>query len=387
MCRSDLECGRFAFGAGFVAGFFVALRGFFCEVVMGIVDVRVVTPEDFDGDSIVFNRDSGKFNVNPTVLGTEVEELFATKDGVDFSVNINFNGFSFADGSSSLKASALGRLKGTDWYVLKFDAAKVDEAAAKFAAERAKRDIAPSDFSGFDVNGIVVEGDTASFTARHNVDKVVLSNLAEFNRHQVPSRLYLFVNEQRIAALYPDIGQKVEGGIAFTPQSSEQQTYSGDEVRIKLVVPGYEELVIAEYTVSFEAANKQENFSKPDNSNLYNNVITATGNDGRVPFTLTVNELPVFKVDLSRYKAATLPWKIESVVGGGVGVMARYVLQVDEQGVAEYVKEVVNSPVTVVDPRTVDLRVYLDKADESRMSYVRMGYYFMNPIIHMDMED
>lgn len=56
----------------------------------------------------------------------EVEEILTKEQGVDFHLKFEKYPIALDDGTYDIEATALGRIKGTDWYVFKFDEAQVN---------------------------------------------------------------------------------------------------------------------------------------------------------------------------------------------------------------------------------------------------------------------
>lgn len=69
----------------------------------------------------------------------EVEEVFSTGEGVYFNPSFSANNI------GSVNALGVGRIKGTDWYVFKFNETDMANFKTKLDAERAKRDSESSD--------------------------------------------------------------------------------------------------------------------------------------------------------------------------------------------------------------------------------------------------
>lgn len=173
------------------------------------------------------------FNISQ--IGIEVEEIFTKEQNVTFSPYFYRNGIR-VNGVDTVTASALGRIKGTDWYVLKFNSNEVSEFKEKLDIELSKRLIQASDFSFQNPDIVEAYNENDSVTIQLNDRLFYLNNLDKIQKNVIPSRLNIYINGTRYT-MYPNSTLSSEDRITYKLNEIISFVPDADIVQVKLEVP------------------------------------------------------------------------------------------------------------------------------------------------------
>lgn len=166
-----------------------------------------------------------------------IETVFTEENEVDVGLTLDHPDVILDDGTRSIRAVALGKIKGTDWCVFKFDNDKLKDFKDKVTLENAKRSFAITDIdtSNFQVQEFNFEN---SGWLNFPAVSFELLNQDQIKRSTLPYRLGYRVNGQVITN---NIYQEVEQGVTYYAVPQGDRAYridleDGEEVTIELYI-------------------------------------------------------------------------------------------------------------------------------------------------------
>lgn len=389
----------------------VVTDGVTITVEKGVLKAKIPTPEAILGDRfladasydentkelVLITRKEGEedkeFRVPIShIFQVEVEELFTKEDGVEFGVSFNHNDI---NQSRSVHPTALGKIKGTDWYVFKFNQAEMDDFKTKLDAEKAKRPFELSDvnLSNFEIKEFSFDGKSYLYLPApviniDNQDLIKVSTLPiglgyKINGQTVKDDLYVVTNDGVMS--YPVQSQTAENtrydGFVYQIDMED-----GDEVSVEIFVR--QGLVHDKETIkSFTYYGGQDYIDEPefmlktwrnDLSGIYNsNVktlynykrIPAQGEDSEPTIEITPSGNTITFKRISDFKQDTLPKSFKLVVDamlGGSHTVAIYNARKENEKIVGYEIADRNVKAVIPDDTTVtQMKVFATKQDDS----------------------
>lgn len=327
------------------------------------------------------------------IFQVEVEELFTKEDGVGF----NF-GFYHPDISNSAEVTTtgVGKIKGTDWYVFKFNQSEVDDFKTKLDAEKAKRPFALSDVntSNFEIKEFFTDNKLYLYLPAPVIN---IDNQDVIKASTLPMELGYKVNGQVVKeGIYVS---KNDDGVVSYPVRSETSDYTryegfvyqidledGDEVSVEIFVR--QGLVHDKETIkSFTYYGGQDYIDVPefmlktwrnDLSGIYSsNVktlynykrIPAQGEDSEPTIEITPSGNTITFKRISDFKQDTLPKSFKLVVDvmlHGSQTVGIYNAREENGKIVGY--EIADGNVKAVipdDTTTAQMKVFATKQDDS----------------------
>lgn len=327
------------------------------------------------------------------IFQVEVEELFAREDGVEFGIYFNHNDI---NQGNSVYPTALGKIKGTDWYVFKFNPAEVDDFKTKLDVEKAKRPFALTDVntSNFEIKEFFTDNKLYLYLPAPVIN---IDNQDMIKANTLPITLGYKINGQEVKELY--FTKNDETGVVSYPVQSQTAEYTrydgfvypveledGDEVVVEIfvrqgnthngeTVKSFTYYGGEDYTdvPEFMLKTWRNDLSGIYNSNvktLYNyKRIPAQGEDSEPTIEITPSGNTITFKRISDFKQATLPKSFKLVVDlmlHGSKTVGIYNAREDNGKIVGY--EIADRNVKAVIPNdttTAQMKVFATKQDDS----------------------
>lgn len=177
------------------------------------------------------------------IFQVEVEELFTKEDGAEFNFGFYHNDINHGN---NISATGVGKIKGTDWYVFKFNQAEVDDFKTKLDVEKAKRPFALTDVntSNFEIKEFFTDNKLYLYLPAPVIN---IDNQDVIKANTLPTMLGYKINGQVVKEFY--LIKDDETGVASYPVQSQTSEYTrydgfvypveledGDEVDVEIFV-------------------------------------------------------------------------------------------------------------------------------------------------------
>lgn len=291
------------------------------------------------------------------IFKLEIEEVFNNED-VD--INLGFSNTDFwSNEPEKGKCIAMGKIKGTDWYVFKFKENEIEELKQKIEENNSKRWLVAEDIDGFNSEAVAIVEKNGVYTIVNNLPFINILNASELKQTASPNYVRIYVNDRNLAefsthsGLYDEVTNTNKLGLNI--QNNIDNLNAEDEVEIKLVTQ-YANIhkdgknTSSEITLTFTSKVKDLNRNRKEElkdkfytSDIYHlrqkvNDVLKTA-DNQLPQTILVSEQDVIK-DIENYQLSSLPTIIKAYAKDNV--IVEYNLQIKD-GKPSYIKNIINS--------------------------------------------
>lgn len=326
------------------------------------------------------------------IFQVEVEELFTREDGVEFGIYFNHNDI---NQGNSVYPTALGKIKGTDWYVFKFNPAEMDDFKTKLDVEKAKRPFALTDVNtaNFEIKEFFADNKTYLYLPAPVIN---VDNQDVIKSNTLPTVLGYKINGQEVkefhrttddtgAASYPVQSYTAEytryDGFVYPVELEEGDevvveifvrqgnTHNGETVKSFTYYGGQDYIDVPEFMLK----TWRNDLSGIYNSNvktLYNyKRIPAQGEDSEPTIEITPSGNTITFKRISDFKQDTLPKSFKLVVDamlGGSHTVAIYNAREENEKIVGY--QIADRNVKAVIPNdtsVVQMKVFATKQNDS----------------------